>query len=108
MENQDQQQQSLIRYLLGDLEEEERRCIEEHLLRDHAYYQLLLVTEDELIDSYVAGELSGRELEQFETHFLRPPQRLEKVEFARALQTMVSERAGAEAGAGAMPAIRRL
>jgi hypothetical protein len=75
----------MVRYLLGDLRgEDESRFEESYFENDEIYLQLKTVERD-LIDAYVRGELSTREREQFETHYLSDPGRRQRVEFAKAL-----------------------
>jgi hypothetical protein len=70
----------LIRYLLGDLVEEEQDEIEQRYSSDDNFYFKLLATEDELIDSYVLGEISQSDRGKFEQAYLKNPHRLKKVE----------------------------
>jgi heme exporter protein D len=75
----------LIRYLLGDLPEEElERLAEEYFVHDDAW-QALSAVENDLIDDYVRGRLSQAVRQKFERHFMRFPERQERVEFARIL-----------------------
>jgi CheY-like chemotaxis protein len=74
----------LVRYLLGDLTEEEQGQVEDRVFEDSEYLGALEAAEADLIDSYVRGELSRLE-RRFECRFLTSPQRQSKVEFARAL-----------------------
>jgi hypothetical protein len=80
----------LIRYLLGELSEEERERIEERYLSDPDFYEQLLTVEDDLIDAYVEDVLSQTRRASFEGHFLRSPGRQERVEFARAWMAYVA------------------
>ena len=73
----------MIRYLLGDVPEDEQIRIEERFFTDDEYFEQLLALEDDLIDDYVNGELTDREREQFEEYFLAPPTRRQRVEFAK-------------------------
>jgi len=73
----------MIRYLLGDLPEDEQIRIEERFFTDDEYFEQLLALEDDLIDDYVNGELTDREREQFEEYFLASPTRRQRVEFAK-------------------------
>jgi hypothetical protein len=76
---------TLIRYLLGDLPEEElERLAEEYFVHDDAW-QALSAVENDLIDDYVRGRLSQAVRQKFEGHFMRFPERQERVEFARIL-----------------------
>ncbi|MFP5264796.1 MAG: tetratricopeptide repeat protein [Blastocatellia bacterium] len=83
----------IINYLLGELSDDAQEGVEERLLTDNEYYDLLLATEDDLIDAYLSGAIIGRERERFEAHFLRHPERREKLRFAAAFRDYVSTRA---------------
>jgi hypothetical protein len=72
------------RYLLGDLSDAETGAVESRYLTDDALYEDLEIAEEQLIDSYVAGELSGSERRQFQRLF-RSPSRRARVELARIL-----------------------
>lgn len=73
------------RYLLGGLLPEGREDLEDRYLSDGDVYDELLAIEDDLIDAYVRGELAGDDRQDFETRYLSTPERIQKVEFARAL-----------------------
>ncbi len=83
--------QLTIRYFLGELSEEEQTQLEEQYFDDDECFDQLLAFEEELIDDYVQGELPPHARERFETYFLTTAERREKVEFAKALQKVVSE-----------------
>jgi hypothetical protein len=74
----------LRRYLLGETEPEELRAIEQRLLRDRRYFNKLLRLEEALTDEYVRGEMEPAQRERFELYFLNSPERLEKLQFAKA------------------------
>jgi len=78
-----------MRYLLGSLSEDERNRLEENFFADDAKFEELEVLEDELIDDYVAGELSPDERRQFESKLKQSPRLVERVHFARALADKV-------------------
>lgn len=78
-------EESMVRYLLGDLPEDEQARIEDRAFSDPQYMQDLLAVESDLIDEYVRGGLSQRERRQFEDRFFASHERRQKVEFARAL-----------------------
>ena len=83
--------QNLIRrYLLGLLAEEQSRHVEERLLTDDEFHEELSLSEDELIDDYLSGDLTPAERESFAAHFLSAPERQRKLSFARALRKYVS------------------
>src|SRR5262245_54083005 len=80
---------TLRRYLLGDVSSKEQEDLELWLMSDDDAYVLLEAAEDDLIDESLAGKLRGRELDQFNKHFLAAPERKRKVEFSRSLRRFV-------------------
>jgi hypothetical protein len=81
----------LRRYLLGHVAPEVRERIEGRLFSDDkAFWEHLCLVEDELIESYVAGELDSKDVDRFETSFLCTDERHDKLEFARALRAYVA------------------
>jgi hypothetical protein len=77
-------QEMAIRYLLGNLSEEDKTRLEEQYFLDDEEFEQFEVAEDELIDRYVRSELSPRETDQFEK-LLQSPRLAERVEVARLL-----------------------
>lgn len=86
----------IVRYLLGNLSEEEQVEIEDRAFQNRQYLQNLLVVENDLIDDYVRGELSDSERRQFEGRFLASEERRRKVKFALALASVTTEFAAKE------------
>ena len=80
-----------VKYLLGNLSEEEQVEVEDRAFADGDYLSALEATEADLIDAYVRGQLSQSDRRSFEFRFLTSPERRRKVEFARALATITSE-----------------
>jgi hypothetical protein len=80
-----------VKYLLGNLSEEEQVQVEDRAFADADYLNSLEATEADLIDAYVRGELSPSDRRSFEFRFLTSPERRRKVEFARALATVTAE-----------------
>lgn len=76
----------LREYLLGILHEKEAEQLDELSVTDAEVSGRLTAAENDLIDSYAAGELSGSELQYFESHYLASSMRRQKVVFARAFQ----------------------
>jgi len=70
-------------------------------------FALLLAAEDELIDSYLGGEMNPRDRERFENHFLLSPRRRQKVENARAMRRVIPEFAVSERSRPEPATIRR-
>lgn len=81
----------MIRYLLGDMKEDEQVRVEEQFFGDDEFYAQITAIQEELIDDYLHGDLAARERELFERHFLSSPKRRERVEFATALAQALPE-----------------
>lgn len=81
----------MVRYLLGELPEEEQSRLEERYFSDDDCFEQLVAVEDDLIDDYVRGQLSARQRKLFEKNFLTTPQRRQRLEFAKSLLTIVAE-----------------
>ena len=71
-------------YLLGELDDARRNQLEERLLNDREMFEEVLISEDELVDQYLAGKLTDTEKKQFETHFLITKDRQQKFRFGQA------------------------
>lgn len=78
-------------YLLGELAPEEQKKIEERLLFDNDYVELLLIIEEELMDSYLRDTLGKTERNEFESYFLSTPDRRRKLKMAKALSRFVND-----------------
>lgn len=72
-------------YLLGNLDDSRRIQLEERLLNDGELFEELLISEDELVDQYVAGRLTDDERGRFESHFLVTADRHRKFQFGQTL-----------------------
>lgn len=81
----------IVRYLLGDLPEDQLVAIEDRAFADKDYLALITAVENDLIDEYVRYELSATERQQFERQFLASAERRKRVEFAKALARVPSE-----------------
>src|ERR1044072_3972467 len=86
----------ISRYLLGELPEEQQVEIEDRAFSDKDYLASITAVENDLIDEYVRGELSAADRQRFESRFLASAERRKRVEFAKALSTVVSESAAPE------------
>lgn len=93
METKSVNEELIVRYLLGDLPEEEQARLEDLAFSDRECMQSILDAESDLIDEYVRGELSDSERQRFESRFLASSERRRKVEFARALAQVIPEAA---------------
>lgn len=76
------------RFLLEDLDEEERERVEELFLTDSDTRDALLLAEDELIEEYLDGSLQGVDREKFRKVFVATPQLRRKVRIARSLSNL--------------------
>lgn len=77
---------TIRKYLLGDLPEDERKILEERYLSDPDYQESVLIAEDELIDDYLDGLLDESEEQKFNTYFLATPQQRKKLRIARSIK----------------------
>ena len=85
MVRENHEQNTVRRYLLRQLSAEEQENVEYRLLSDDDFSEELEIVEDELIDEYLAGELSRTERKQFEDAFLASPERRQKLKTAQAV-----------------------
>jgi hypothetical protein len=81
----------IVRYLLGELSEEQQIEIEDRAFADKKYLANITTVENDLIDEYVRNELSGAERQRFEKQFLASAERRKRVQFARALTGVMTE-----------------
>ena len=86
-----QKDEMLVRYLLGDLSDEERQNIEKRFFKDDSYFEEMLALEDELMYDYKQGNLTRRDEELFETRFLRTHQDKLKADFAHAFLKTIND-----------------
>lgn len=79
-------------YLLGrfDDQPELEDKLSQQMLFDDELSEMVDAMEDEIIDSYLDDELSAADKKAVEEYFLRPPQRREKLQFARLLRKQLA------------------
>jgi hypothetical protein len=94
VKNQEYDDEILTRYLLGGLAEETTERLDELSITDDEMAARLQLIENDLVDAYVAGDLSGSRLAQFESYYLKSAKRREKVSFARALRVYEGKESG--------------
>jgi hypothetical protein len=70
-------------YLLGAASQTDTERLDKMSLTDGNFATQLRVAEDDLVDAYIHGELSGESLSRFKSHYLASPLRQEKVKVAR-------------------------
>lgn len=85
--SQEEDQDRLRSYLLGDLAEEEEELVELRVLSDPRFAEEFDAAEDELIEQYVDDELTAEERNRFEGYFLQASERRTKLAFAEALRS---------------------
>jgi hypothetical protein len=83
--NEAEEERVLRRFLLGELEEDERERIEERFMTDPDFKERTLMAEDQLVEDYLAGQLSEAERDLFSVHFLSVPDHRLKVRIAGSL-----------------------
>jgi len=91
MEQLVEREESIRKYLLGELPYDEQTEVEILLLTDEEYFGELRLVEGELTDEFVFGSLSDHEQERIKDHFLSIPKRREEVKFTQALERYVSQ-----------------
>ena len=103
-------EQLVRRYLLDDLPRRERERLEVGLLTDDNYYDTLTAleseVEDDLIEEYLDGELTGSERENFERIFLNSPERAHKLKVIKDLKDHGTPAPAAETEAPAQKSVK--
>jgi hypothetical protein len=84
------EKQELRSYLLGAVDSDRKMQLEDRILSVSDTYEELLIVEEELIDQYVAGNLSKLEREQFESYFLITAERQKNLRFGQLLKRYLS------------------
>jgi hypothetical protein len=74
----------LVSYLLGLLTDEDAERLDEMSIADDRVALDLRVVENDLVDAYVRGAMTGHTREQFELAYLTSPHRFRMVRFAEA------------------------
>jgi hypothetical protein len=85
--------ETLKAYLFGRLPQEETERLDELSVTDDEFAARLDTVENDLVDAYVRGELSGNSREDFLTLYLSTAKRREKVTFAESLYSLEGKHA---------------
>jgi hypothetical protein len=97
----------LVRYLLGLLSEEDAERLDAASIADDEVAAQLRIAEDDLVDAYVRGLLTGDTLERFESFYLASPRRRVKVchatTFLRAVDRVTPADPDSSRNSGAEP-----
>ncbi len=89
-------QANVRKYLLGHLGDEEQQTIEERLMLEDDLFEELEISKGELIEEYSAGELSSKERDWFESHFLASAEGKQRHTFASAMDRIASKKPAKE------------
>src|SRR5205085_3655588 len=76
--------ETMTRYLFGELSEAEQARLEERYFTDAQTFEQLAQFETELIDDYARGRLSTQMRVRFERAYLRNPNRRARLKFSEA------------------------
>lgn len=87
--------EQIKQFLYGELSERESQAIEERLFADGEFFYELKSLENDLVDNYVRGKLSGEDLKRFEKSLTKSESRITQVKDARALQRCIAEQKNA-------------
>jgi hypothetical protein len=82
-QEQNDNDQLLTRYLLGELTADEQDRLDDLNITDDEFALRLRSAENELVDAYARGELSGEIVHRFRTVYLSSPERRQKLRFAQ-------------------------
>jgi len=83
-------QNKSLRYLLGELTEQEMSEFEAQCFENDELFHEMTELENDLLLSYVRGELSADERQEFDAGYLTSPARRRKLEFMRGLERHLS------------------
>ena len=89
-----QNENMIRRYLLGELAEADQAALEQELLIDRGKFEQVWAVENELVDSYVRGEMSRADRKRFESHYLASPLHRERVAIAKSFLTDIDQAVG--------------
>jgi len=84
------QREKALQYLLGELPEQHAVEFEQQFFAGDNLFEETCALEDDLIDSFVRGELSETQRHQFEKGYLVSPARRANLEFSRLLADHIS------------------
>ena len=93
-----QSENMIRRYLLGELAEVDQAALEQELLIDRGKFEQVWAVENELVDSYVRGEMSRADRKRFESHYLASPLHRERVAIAESFLTNIDQADGETVG----------
>ena len=80
-----------IRYLLGKMSEQEESQFEAQYFADNDLFEEMIGLENDLLESYARGDLTGAEREQFERGYLNSAAGRKNLRFAKAFAGHLSQ-----------------
>ncbi len=92
-------EQTIQRYLLGELTESERVALEQEYFSDQRLFEQVVEVENELVDKYARGLLSPDIRARFKDYYLDDARRRERATFAEALQAKLDQARDVEVAA---------
>lgn len=102
-------QDALLHYLLGYLPDKDVELFDEWSIDDDEFACALAATENDLVDAYVRGELTGSTQEKFRAAYLTSDEKLQKVAFARSFLNFCEREVDSDtAGYPTQPAVALL
>lgn len=84
-------EQTMTRYLLGELSEAEQSALEQRYFSDPHVFDQVAQAENQLVDDYIRGELSPQARARLEQYYFAHPKRRERAKFAEALATKLDQ-----------------
>ena len=90
-------EQTIQRYLLGELTESEQAALEQEYFNDQQLFEQIVEIENDLVDKYARGLLSTPTRDRFKEYYLDHAQRRERARFAEALLAKLDETKEVEA-----------
>jgi len=86
-----EQEEEIVRFLLGELSDAERTQIEERFLEDNRYFEQICAVEDALVDDYVEGALTDDERAKVERLLRSSRRQAREIAFTRDLIESAAE-----------------
>jgi hypothetical protein len=84
-------EQTIQRYLLGELTESEQAALEQEYFNDQQLFEQIVEVENDLVDKYARGLLSTPTHDRFRDYYLDHAQRRARARFAEALRAKLDE-----------------
>lgn len=85
MNNLDEEQGLIRSYLLGEATTEEQELLEQRVLLDGEFREMVSLVEEEMVEDFLRGHLPERHRQKFSEQYLTTPQQATKVRMLEAL-----------------------